>query len=150
MAATVLKWLLGTPFSALTTEIISLASGSTVSSSVGGSSGVFSSTQTGGYPECDISLSPVTGSNMTANSLWQGYFLRQVDGTTYETQAAALVRAPDFLLQMTAATSGMFTANDVQNLPAENFKVALTNSSGVSTSSSGSVLTITPKTRQFV
>jgi len=86
---------------------------------------------------------------MTANTLCNGYFLRQVDGNNYETLTAAQARPADFILTMTAATSGYFTSSDIQTLPTGNFKVALTNNSNVAFSASGSVLTITPKTRQW-
>jgi hypothetical protein len=127
-----------------TTEMNSLANGSGVISSVGGSSGLFSSTQTQNYQFMDLSLKLPTMTAMTANNIISIWFVREVDGTNVE-NGTPPNRAPDAILVCTATTTAFLQAIGVPT-PPESFKVYLLNNSGQSFVSSGCILTALPWT----
>lgn len=130
--------LIASAFNAMTTEIESLTNGSVIISSVGGASGVFSSTQTGQALECEIMLSlgnPGVASALTAGACITGWFLKSLDGgTTFETTTVVPPRAPDFIIALPATTIGNtappFGATGPVPLPAVPFKVMIQNNTG--------------------
>ena len=138
----------GTIFTGLSTEMNSQANAASVTSSAGGASGVFSNTQTGYYLNADMQLFLNTMTAPTAYNLVSGWFLETIDGTNYETAAAAVNRNPDFSFTMAAITTGYYVCKGVF-LPIANFKIYLTNNSGQAFASSGNVLKILPYTSVY-
>lgn len=156
---------IATPFSLMTTELNTLTYGSAVTSSVNGTSGVFSQSSGGSSIWCSIWLK--LGGNFAATpavgGVIEGWFLRSSDGgTTFESAVAtasstvaALPRAPDFILPASAATyaSGnlIWAAGDYVKLPWTSYKVIIQNLLGTSasTASSGNILTCGPTAIQY-
>lgn len=148
---------LTTPFNLMTTELNTLTNGSTVVSSVGGTSGVFSQTNTtqGQYGYVWITLggnfaaTPAAGANLT------GWFINSTDGgTTFEKSSAVPPRAPDFIIPLNAATyaaSDVVYASGLVPLPYGSFKVLIQNNAGTSasTASSGNILKCGPTADQY-
>lgn len=105
------KWASGTngfttaPFDVLTTELNSVSTGNTALSSVGGSSGLFSNSNTGRDIYGLVTF--VSGGTFTpsANSYIEGWFLDQGDDTTPEkfVTNSAQARAADFIIRLHAA-----------------------------------------------
>lgn len=129
---------IATPFNLSSTELNALANGNTVASSVGGTSGVFSQTNTvsallgAAWFIAGGAFTPSAGGFI---SVW---FLRSTDGgTTFEKIVAntALPRAPDIIIPL---FNSAYAVNDVAwsqdpevRLPFESFKVLVQNNSGV-------------------
>lgn len=128
-----------TPFNLLTTELNSLAAGASATSSVGGSSGVFSQTNWANcsfgsiYFTCGGAFTPAVGDSLS------GWFLLSTDGgTTFETVVVtpsttvpALARAPDFTI---ALDNAAFASGNIRwcqgrfvQTPWESCKVILQN-----------------------
>lgn len=153
---------IATPFNLLSTEagFDSLANGSSVVSSVGGTSGVFSQTNTAQAPQGGIwfqsggSFTPTTGGYLA------GWFLRSPDGgTTFEATTTSsatqppVQRSPDFIIPLFPAAYASGTVSWAQGaevpLPWESFKVALWNMSGVALPVSGNVVKLGPVALQY-
>jgi len=102
---------IATPFNLLSTELNALASGSAVTSSVGGSSGVFTQTNFANAIWSEIYFVSGGSFTPTAGGFIAGWFLKSPDGgSTYEsavstpsTTVMALPRAPDFTIPFDAA-----------------------------------------------
>jgi hypothetical protein len=146
-----------TPFNLMTTELNTLTNGSIVVSSVGGTSGVFSQTNTSqaqyGYVWITLggnfAFTPAAGANLA------GWFINSTDGgTTFEKSSVAPPRAPDFLIPLTAASyaaSDVVYAAGLVPLPYGSFKVLIQNNAGASASlaSSGNILKVGPTADQY-
>ena len=89
-----------------TTEMNSLANAGVALSSVGGSSGKFTNSDTAQAVWGDIFLTlGAIGSALSAGANLAGWFLVSPDsGTTYEPTSAALSRPPDFIVPLPATT----------------------------------------------
>ena len=129
------------PFDLLTTELNSLATGNTAISSVGGSSGVFSQTQTLGYIWGVLCF--VSGGSFTPTGggidVW---FLGKDDDANHQkyTANADQARAPDAYINFLAtahASGDVVGARGLTRLPAHPFKVLARPTPGVSLPSSG-------------
>lgn len=146
------------PFNLLTTELNTLANGNTAVSSVGGSSGVFSQTQTLGCIFAYISLvmggafaaTPAAGGSIS------GWFLGKDDDTNFEKVISnvAQPRAPDFVLPVyaqTYAANDLIKCNGLVRLPPNLFKVVVQNNAGASASltSTGNKLVCGPIAIQY-
>ena len=142
---------LTTPFNLLSTELNSLGSGSAATSSVGGSSGVFSQTNFANgiwgqhWFKSGGSFTPTAGGVM---ALW---FLLSIDGgTTFEsivatasTTVMALSRAPDVIIPMDVAayaSGNIRFAGGFQKLPWLSCKVVVQNLTGAALPSSGNLI----------
>lgn len=148
-----------TPFSLMTTELNTLTNGSTVISSVNGTSGKFNQTSFGSAQRCRIwitlggnfAATPAAGANIA------GWWNFSTDGgTTFEDTNAntAIPRPPDFVIPLVAAA---YAASDVVYaigaplLPWETCKVWIQNNAGASASlaASGNILTCAPVADQY-
>jgi hypothetical protein len=143
-----------TPFSLLTTELNSLASGNTALSSVNGTSGVFAQSNTGGAIWSIISF--LAGGTFTASTpnYLAGWFVLQVDGTNYELTASNSTqpRAPDFVIPLIAgsyAANNPSAAQGLVRLPAIPFKVILWSNVGAALPSSGNKIICGPVEVQY-
>jgi hypothetical protein len=153
-----------TPVNLLTTELNSLASGAAATSSVGGTSGVFSQTNFSNGPLFEIwftsggTFTPALGQQLV------GWFLKSTDGgTTFETLVAtpsstvnALSRNPDFIIPLdnAAFASTNIRFGTIANAPAPSFKVVLQNllqgGSATALPASGNKITAGPYSYQQV
>lgn len=132
----------------MTTELNSLSSGSTATSSVYNSTGVVQPTNLSNYPNGLAELVAGSGSNMTASSAILGWWLNSVDGgSNYESTAQAQVRAPDFVWVVTASTAQRLFCN--YNAPLGYAKLCIQNNSGQGLSSSGNTVKLLPGTTQI-
>jgi hypothetical protein len=132
----------------LSTELNSLAgSGAVIVSSVGGSSGVFTNSNTGQAIWGEVFFNAGTaggtcpvGSNI---SLW---FLTSTNGTTFEPTAAVPARSPDVIIPLPNTTlNATYKAQGLVQLPALNFKVLAQNNCGANAlASSGNTITVAP------
>jgi hypothetical protein len=131
--------LLEAAFNLLTTELESLASGSVIVSSVGGSSGLFTNSNTAQAILAELYLmlgNPGIGSALSSGANLAGWFLTSPDGgTTFESTSAAPPRAPDFIVPLPATTitggsTQLFKAQGPVILPALEFKVLVQNNAG--------------------
>ena len=134
------------PFSLQTTELNALANGNTAVSSVGGSSGVFAQSNTGGALFSPGILFLAGGAfTPTAGGYLQGWFLLQDNASHYEKVVSntAVPRAADFIIPLFASA---YAANDISmstplvRWPSTLFKVLIRNVSGVALPATGNVL----------
>lgn len=130
--------LLTTAVTLMTTELESLTSASVIVSSVGGSSGVFTNSNTAQgmlgnifYYPGNAGCTPTTvGGGLT------GWFLQSPDGgTAFESPTAVPVRTPDFFIPLPASAIGgantlVFPSGEIE-VPALEFKVLVQNNCGV-------------------
>ncbi len=153
---------IATPFDLLSTEsgFGGLTNGSTVISSVGGTSGAFSQTNTAQAPLGAIWFGSGGAFTPVAGGYLAGWFLRSSDGgTTFEptvtssTTQPPVQRAPDFVIPLppAAISSGQifFASGCEVPLPWESFKVALWNLSGVTLPTSGNTVVCGPVAVQY-
>ena len=148
MAAVVQSQLQGSITSLLTTELNSLANNTGVLSSVGGTSGVFTST---GYLTADVQLEVTFGTAPTANTTVAIWFLKILDGTNFEDGSSSVTptRPPDVIFAVRAVTTLQRITKRAQ-IPAGNFKVlALNNGTGQAMASSSNTVKYLPITNQF-
>ncbi len=138
--------LLTTVLTLMTTEIESLGSGSSVVSSVGGASGVFSNTNTGQAIWADLFLdlgNPGVASNTSAGANLAGWFFTSPDGTTFETVTPP-PRPVDFIIPLpsgtTIAANVVFKSQGVVRMPALPFKVLIQNNCGQAFGNGGTVV----------
>jgi hypothetical protein len=149
-----------TPFNLQSTELNALASGACATSSVGGTSGVFSQANAavGGsgaiwgstYFTSGGAFTPVVGQAL------YGWFLLSPDGgTTFETQTATcsttvppLPRGPDFVIPLSnaayASGNDAWVGGRFVQLPFESYKVVIWNTAG------GAAATALPATGNLV
>lgn len=132
----------------MTTEMNTLTNGSVIISSVNGTSGVFSNSNTGQALVGTVSfVSGASGPTCAAGGNIAGWFLQSLDGTTFEPTAAVPARAPDFVvaLPVAAITSNTFNSGVIP-LPALKFKVLVQNNCGSSLSATGNIIYVGPQT----
>ena len=141
--------LISSALSLLTTEMNSLANSSVAVSSVGGSSGVFTNSNTGQGIWGDILLKlGAISSALSAGACLAGWFLTSPDGgTTFEPTGAAPSRPPDFLIPLpattiTAATS--YKSAGLVRIPALPFKIIVQNKTGQTFAASANTLILAP------
>lgn len=141
----------------ISTEANSLANTNTAISTVGGTSGLFTQTNTaqGIWAEMFLTLG-VIGSALSANSPnVSGWFLDTPDGgTTIESPATntGLPRPPDFIIPLpsTTITAGwVFKATELIQIPSLAFKVYIQNNTGQAFASSGNTLKIAVVASQY-
>ena len=147
---------IATPFSLLTTELNALASAGVATSSVGGSSGVFSQTNTGQAPFGRVwfKFGAALGAAASANATLAIWFLTSSDGgTTFESQTVSPPpRPPDLIIPVGAnvyATGALLFSPPRVILPAESFKVVLQNNLGQALGASGNILPLGPEALQY-
>jgi hypothetical protein len=117
------------------TELDGLTTGSLIVSSVGGSSGKFTNSDTGQAVWGDLYLTlGAIGSALSSGAALSGWFLTSPDsGTTYESTTLAPPRSPDFTIPLPATTISAGTVFKSQGkvlLPALQFKVIVQNNTG--------------------
>lgn len=147
----------------LTTELNTLASGSAATSSVGGTSGVFSQSNFANAPLLEIWFTSGGTFTPAAGAYLAGWFLKSTDGgVTFETIVAtpsvgppvvpALSRSPDFTIPLdnAAFASGNIRFGTITNAPAPSTKVVLQNLSGGALPASGNKITAGPYSYQQV
>ena len=143
--------------SLITTEANSLANNNTCVSTVGGTSGLFSQTNTtqGIWGELFLTLGAI-GTSLSSNSPnLSGWFLTTPDsGTTIETPAtnASLPRPPDFIIPLpsTTITAGwVFKATELIQVPSLMFKTYIQNNSGQGFSATGNSLKLAVVASQY-
>lgn len=139
-----------TPFNLLSTELNSLAIGATALSSVGGTSGVFTQSNTGNALMGEIYFSAGGGVTPVVGGYFAGWFLTSPDGTTFEKYISGTPpsRGADFIIPLYAAaySSGEFAFSNgiLVPLPAAPFKTVLQNQSGVALPGSGNLIKLGP------
>lgn len=145
--ATTTKWLRGgTLESLLTTGLNSLANNGLVLSSA-------VTITDSGYVLADVELVVTFGTNPTANTGISVWFLREVDGSTYEDGDASTTpaRAPDLVLPVRATTSAQRIIVPNVLLPPGTFKALIKNDgTGQAFASSGNTLKLKCYTTQAV
>jgi hypothetical protein len=146
---------IATPFNLQTTELNTLGSGNTVISSVGGSSGVFSQTQTLGAVWGIISFLAGGSFTPSGSPVLSGWFINKADDSHFEKLVSntAPPRSPDFYIPLFASA---YAANDLAlcqdglvRLPPNLFEVLIQNNSGVSLPSSGNKIVCGPVAVQY-
>jgi hypothetical protein len=150
------------PFNFLSTELNTLANGAAATSSVGGSSGVFSQSNT--VSAIFGAVYFVSGGSFTPNVAaadLAGWFLVSPDGgSTFETATAspsntvlAMSRPADFIIPLSAAAYATgniaLCAGGYVQLPWGSFKVLLQNYSGVSFPATGNLIKVGPVAIQY-
>lgn len=151
---------IATPFNLQSTELNALASGGAATSSVGGSSGVFSQTNDANAIWGSVYFTAGGASTPTAGGYIAGWFLRSTDGgTTFESAIAtpsttvpALQRSPDFIIPFSAAalsTGNIVWATGLVRLPFESYKVVIQNMTGAALSASGHTVKLGPVATQY-
>jgi hypothetical protein len=153
---------IATPFNLLSTELNAITSGSAFTSSAGGTSGVFTQTNTANAMWGSLYFTTGTaGVTPTTGGLIAIWFLLSPDGgTTFETPKAtpsssvsALSRSPDAVITFDAATysSGniAWCQGRVIRLPWESFKVFGQNLTGTTLAASGNLIKVGPVATQY-
>ncbi len=150
--------LLQSALTLLSTEMNSLANAGTALSSVGGSSGLFSNSDTGQATQGDVYLTlGAISSALVAGAVVSGWFLPSPDGgTTFDNyvSGAALSRAPDFIVPLPATTITAGWAYKSFGMhkvivPAYKFKVMIQNNTGQTFASSGNTLILASPTLDY-
>jgi hypothetical protein len=143
----------------ISTELVSLASSATATSTVTGASGIFTSSYTGQAQLGEVFL--LMGSSiataLSAGANISGWFLTSPNGTTFEATISATPqpRPPDFIIPMPTTTinAGLtYKAAGLVNLPALNYKVFVQNNTGQALGSSATALptiTVAPIAQQY-
>jgi len=137
----------------MSTELNAVASGSVALSSVGGSSGVFSNSNTGQviWSPLVLTLGSTAGAFQTGGNL-SCWFLQSVDDVTFEGGVAAPPRAPDVVFPLPAAAlaaTATFLSQGLVRLPALHFKVLCQNNSGQTLNASGNTVVLAPTAVQY-
>jgi hypothetical protein len=147
---------IATPFNLLSTELNAIINNNSVISSIGGSSGIFSQTNTVDAPQGSIWFSAGGAFTPSAGGHLDGWFLRSSDGgTTFEKNVSntAPPRPPDFVIPLfnSAYASGelAWSSGGVVLLPWESFKVLLFNASGATLPATGNIIKLGPVALQY-
>ena len=152
---------IATQFNLLSTELNALASGAAATSSVGGSSGVFSQTNNANAIWGSLYFTSGGAFTPTAGGYLAGWFLPSTDGgTTFEALVStpsatvlALSRPPDFVITLdnAAYASGniRWCSGRKVMLPWESYKVVLQNLSGVALPATGNLIKVGPVAIQY-
>jgi hypothetical protein len=155
---------IATPFVLDTTELNALGSGLCVTSSVNGTSGVFSQSNAGSAPWSSIFFSSGGAFTPVAGQVLMGWFLHSSDGgTTFETQTATcsttvapLPRPADFTIPLSVAAyaSGnrAYASGPVLN-SWDSYKVIIWNANQIGAvtalPATGNTITLFPKAIQY-
>lgn len=144
------------PFNLMSSELNALATGNTATSSVGGTSGVFSQTNIANAIWGKIWFSAGGAFTPTGVPDIHGWFLSSDDGGTHFEAAitanADLPRPPDFVIPFWAAayaSGNRSWAPGLVKLPFESFKVYVRSNLGVSLSASGHTIQLGSVAVQF-
>ena len=146
---------IATPFNLQTTELNSLANGNTVISSVNGTSGVFTQTNTASVVWAVISFLAGGAFTPTTGGYIGGWFILKADDSHFEKLVSntAPPRSPDFTIPLFASA---YAANDISacqgglvRVPACAFELLVQNSAGVSLPSSGNKIICGPVAVQY-
>jgi len=148
---------IATPFNLQSTELNALAAGHTAVSSVGGSSGVFSQTNTAHAPQGSIWFSAGGSFTPSAGDHIDGWFLRSSDGgTTFEKVVSNTTppRPPDFVIPLFgsayASSDLAWVSGGFVLLPWESFKVLIQNNcASAALPSTGNVIDLGPVALQY-
>jgi hypothetical protein len=144
-----------TPFNLMSTELNALGSGSSATSSVGGTSGVFTQTN---FVNCiwgEIAFTAGGAFTPTTGGYLAGWFLLSPDGgTSFEKVVAStdLPRAPDFIIPFFAsayALNDISQASGIVKLPWWSTKLFVVNHAGVALSASGHLIKCGPVAIQY-
>lgn len=140
---------IATPFNLMTTELNALANGSTASSSVGGSSGVFTQSNFTNAMLTEIVFTAGGAFTPSAGGTLNGWWLKSPDGgTTYEKSnvTTALPRPPDFYIPLLplAYTSSDISFGVIAACPWPTAKVFVYNNSGTTLPATGNVIRAGP------
>lgn len=142
------------PFNLLSTELNSLATGTGVTSSVGGASGVFGQTNFANAQKCYVffesggSFTPTAGANIA------GWWLLSDDGGTHFEKTVAntsLPRPPDFVIPLYASAyaSGDRSWSQVIRAPWPSCKIFAINNAGVALPSTGNLILAAPVAERY-
>lgn len=123
----------------MTTELKGIANAAVIVSSVGGSSGLFTNSNTAQAIWGDIFYYPGNaGCTPTAGGNLAGWFLTSLDGATTNLESGTTVppRSPDFVVPLPASAIGgantiTYRTIGVVRIPALSFKVLIQNNAGV-------------------
>lgn len=152
---------IATPFALLTTELNALANGAAATSSVNGTSGVFSQTNDANAIWGSLFFTAGGAFTPAAGGYLAGWFLPSPDGgTTFESAVAtasstvpALARSPDFVVPLDAAALASGNIKWVQGrraqLPFESYKVLVQNMSGAALPATGNTIKNGPVATQY-
>jgi hypothetical protein len=138
-----------TPFDLMTTELNALATTDTATSSVNGTSGVFTQTNYGNAEWAQIYFQSGGAFTPTAGGYLAGWFLFSANGTTFEITVAntALTRTPDFIISLNAAayaSGNQSPASGLTRVPNWSNKVFIQNNAGVTLPSTGNLIVAGP------
>jgi hypothetical protein len=162
LAATQFLWgpgtsnngLLATALTLLTTEMNSLATGNTALSSVGGSSGKFTNSNTaqGMIGRLFLTLGTI-GTALTAGAAASIWWIPSYDGTHFETTVsnASQARSPDAVIALpsTTITAANIYASAPTFIEALEFYTFLQNNTGQTFASSANTLALAPFSMQY-
>jgi hypothetical protein len=137
----------------MSTELNAVASGSIALSSVGGTSGVFSNSNTAQviWSPLVLTLGSTVGAFQTGGNV-SCWFLQSLDGVTFESGTAAPPRAPEMVFPLPAAAlaaTTTFLSQGLVRLPALRFKVLCQNNSGQTLNGSGNTVVLAPTAVQY-
>lgn len=142
---------IGSVLTLLSTEMNSLASGSVAASTVGGTSGVFSNSDTSQaiWAEVFANLGTAGGACAAGGNI-SGWFLSSSNGSTFEPTSAAPARAPDFIVPLPQTTlNATYKAMGLVRVPALKFKVLVQNNCGNAFAASANTITLAPTAVQY-
>ena len=152
---------IATPFNLQSTELNALGSGACATSSVGGTSGVFSQTNTVSAPWLSIYFTSGGAFTPIVGQALYGWFLLSPDGgTNFETQTATcsatvppLARGPDFIIPLSnaayASGNDAWAAGRIVPAPWESFKIIVWNTGTTALPATGNLIKTGPTAIQY-